>query len=294
MLTRLSICSFVCSPELSQSLKEVLGREDFHIYSFNSALEFGQCVEKRQQEIDCLVCQADRTLLPVINRLYEQGVLLPVVMFPDAVTQSYPVNYQINPENPQGATYLFHPAEIHLADHQVTEIATEITKAIARFVDFASHIHLSEPFNKDQVPVDTKIQNFLMPHELSEKLKARLGYLGVYYKRNSQQFWRNLSDQERKKLLTQLQDEYRHIVLRYFAEDDRLNQDIDNLVNRAFFADISVPQMVEIHMELMDEFSNQLKLEGRSEDVLLDYRLTLIDIIAHLCEMYRRSIPREI
>jgi circadian clock protein KaiA len=47
-------------------------------------------------------------------------------------------------------------------------------------------------------------------------------------------------------------------------------------------------------MELMDEFSNQLKLEGRSEDVLLDYRLTLIDIIAHLCEMYRRSIPREI
>jgi circadian clock protein KaiA len=26
---------------------------------------------------------------------------------------------------------------------------------------------------------------------------------------------------------------------------------------------------------------------------LLDYRLTLIDTIAHLCEMYRRSIPRE-
>jgi circadian clock protein KaiA len=267
-----------------------LGREDFHIYNFNSALEFGRCVEKRQQEIDCLVCQADRTLLPVINRLYEQGVLLPVVIFPDSVTQSYPINR----ENPQGATYLFHPAEIHLANHQVTEISSGITKAIARFVDFASHIHLSEPFSKDQVLGDTKIQNFLMPHELSEKLKARLGYLGVYYKRNSQQFWRNLSDKERKKLLTQLQDEYRHIVLRYFAEDDRLNQDIDNLVNRAFFADISVPQIVEIHMELMDEFSNQLKLEGRSEDVLLDYRLTLIDVIAHLCEMYRRSIPREI
>ena len=47
-------------------------------------------------------------------------------------------------------------------------------------------------------------------------------------------------------------------------------------------------------MELMEEFSNQLKLEGRSEDVLLDYRLTLIDIIAHLCEMYRRSVPREV
>jgi len=46
-------------------------------------------------------------------------------------------------------------------------------------------------------------------------------------------------------------------------------------------------------MDLMDDFSKQLKLEGRSEEILLDYRLTLIDIIAHLCEMYRRSIPRD-
>jgi circadian clock protein KaiA len=46
-------------------------------------------------------------------------------------------------------------------------------------------------------------------------------------------------------------------------------------------------------MELMEEFSKQLKLEGRSEEILLDYRLTLIDVIAHLGEMYRRSIPRE-
>ena len=54
-----------------------------------------------------------------------------------------------------------------------------------------------------------------------------------------------------------------------------------------------MPQILEIHMELMDEFAQQLKLEGRSEEILLDYRLALIDIIAHLCEMYRRSIPRK-
>jgi circadian clock protein KaiA len=47
-------------------------------------------------------------------------------------------------------------------------------------------------------------------------------------------------------------------------------------------------------MDLMEEFATQLKLEGRSEDILLDYRLTLIDTIAHLCEMYRRSVPREL
>ena len=56
---------------------------------------------------------------------------------------------------------------------------------------------------------------------------------------------------------------------------------------------MSVSQILEIHMTLMDEFAQQLKLEGRSEEILLDYRLTLIDILAHLGEMYRRSIPRE-
>jgi circadian clock protein KaiA len=83
--------------------------------------------------------------------------------------------------------------------------------------------------------------------------------------------------------------------LGYFAKDAKinLNQLIDDFVDQAFIADISVAQIVEIHMELMDNFSKQLKLEGRSEEILLDYRLTLIDVIAHLCEMYRRSIPRE-
>ncbi len=42
----------------------------------------------------------------------------------------------------------------------------------------------------------------------------------------------------------------------------------------------------------MDEFAKQLRLEGRNDEILLDYRITLIDIIAHLCELYRRSIPR--
>lgn len=289
MLTRLSICSFVYTPELSCTLKEILGKEDYHLYRFESAQEFGECIAKKQQEIDCLICQVDRHLLPIINGLYEQGILLPTIIFTDALHHDDQPNLEVS----YRATYLFHPAEIHLAEHQILEISAEIPRAIAQFVDFASHLQLPQIFGKNQSLTNTKIQNFLMPHELSLKLKARLGYLGVYYKRNSQYFWRNLSDKERHKLLSQLQAEYRHIILCYFAEDEALNQDIDNFVNRAFFADISVPQIVEVHMELMDEFANQLKLEGRSEEVLLDYRLTLIDIIAHLCEMYRRSIPRE-
>lgn len=98
---------------------------------------------------------------------------------------------------------------------------------------------------------------------------------------------------EREQFLSQLRLDYRAIVLNYFMNDSRLNQRIDDFVNTIFFADIPVAQIVEIHMELMDDFAKQLKLEGRSEDILLDYRLTLIDTIAHVCEMYRRSIPRQ-
>ncbi len=126
---------------------------------------------------------------------------------------------------------------------------------------------------------------------MTNKLKERLGYLGVYYKRNPQNFLRNLSPLEKQELLEQLKADYRKIVLSYFANDKNLNELIDDFVNTVFFTDIPVSQVVEIHMELMDEFAKQLKLEGRSEDILLDYRLTLIDTIAHLCEMYRRSIP---
>ncbi|TVQ51846.1 MAG: circadian clock protein KaiA, partial [Spirulina sp. DLM2.Bin59] len=128
---------------------------------------------------------------------------------------------------------------------------------------------------------------------LADKLQERLGYMGIYYKRNPQDFFRNLSPQDKQELLQELSLEYREIILNYFDQDYPLNQLIDQMVNRAFFADLSVSQILEIHMNLIDEFTKQLKLEGRSEDILLDYRLALIDIIAHLCEMYRRSIPRE-
>jgi circadian clock protein KaiA len=120
-----------------------------------------------------------------------------------------------------------------------------------------------------------------------------LGYLGVYYKRNPKSFYRNLEPAEKQEFLEQLALEYREIILTYFNQSVDINQEIDQFVNSAFFADISVSQILEIHINLMDEFSQHLKLEGRSEEILLDYRLALIDILAHLGEMYRRSIPRE-
>jgi circadian clock protein KaiA len=115
----------------------------------------------------------------------------------------------------------------------------------------------------------------------------------VYYKRNPNDFFRNLSATDQEKFLQELSEEYRLILLEYFNQATEVNSRIDQFVTEAFLADLSVSQIMEIHMELMEQFSQQLKLEGRSDEILLDYRLTLIDVVAHLCEMYRRSIPRK-
>ena len=97
---------------------------------------------------------------------------------------------------------------------------------------------------------------------------------------------------EKQKLIRQLKADYRYILIDYFTnESDNLSK-IDKFINALFCANIPVPKIIEMHMEVMDDFSNQLKIEGRDDEALLDYRLVLIDILAHLCELYRSSMGR--
>ena len=107
---------------------------------------------------------------------------------------------------------------------------------------------------------------------------------------NDEATFQQMSDQTQATFIQELKDDYRKIVLNYFASTSV--KPIESFTNKVFYSNIPVPQVIQIHMELIDDFSKQLKLEGRSDEVLLDYRLTLIDILAHLCEMYRRKIPK--
>jgi circadian clock protein KaiA len=185
----------------------------------------------------------------------------------------------------------YHSALLWVEQFDHEQIDQQIRQAIDQFLTLPASQLL--PQHHSIVGLNQQTSLVLQQRRLASKLKERLGYLGVYYKRNPRYFLRNMSDEERHEFLEDLSLKYREIILNYFSNNDTLNQRIDEYINMAFFADVSVSQIVEIHMELMDEFSKQLQLEGRSEEILLDYRLTLIDVIAHLCEMYRRSIPRE-
>lgn len=234
---------------------------------------------------DCLVLQA----VPELRQLFEQ-LQQQIVFFPTVVVEfsSERVEELVATDS---ALLAYHPAVITLPARQINEIWLAIDQAISKFIQFKPNGNL---------PLITTIPEPAVDHQLvsqqirlAEKLKERLNYLGVYYKRNSKNFIRHMALPQREELLRQLRADYREIILSYFLNEPDLNSKIDNFANVAFFADVPIAQIVEIHMDLMDEFSKQLKLEGRSDEILLDYRLTLIDTLAHLCEMYRRSIPRE-
>jgi circadian clock protein KaiA len=298
----LSICLFIPQKAIAQSLIRFLGGERYQLTQMNSAAKFSQFVLQHREEIDCLVILNVPSCFSVVNNFYEQGIILPVVIIEsDDLTRD---NSSVSPNLGLSSSttvresplHIYHSGEIKLRLRQLGDITTSIDRAITQFLHLGPSCPLSDKPTPQQTPQQVeKKQNFflLQQRRLAEKLKERLGYLGVYYNRNSRYFYRHLSQIEKRELLQNLKEEYREIILEYFAKDQDVNQKIDNFVNRIFFRDLSVSEVLEIHMELMDQFSQQLKLEGRNEDILLDYRLALIDIIAHLCEMYRRSIPRE-
>jgi circadian clock protein KaiA len=273
----LTIAISVKSPQLLQQLRAALSDGRYVLKELEHGTDLLRLVGSRKQEIDCLVLEVNDELIVSVNALRDQGTLLPVVFL---------TTIDIAPSPPP----LYHSSEVTISPEKVPGLDKSIERAIAEFLSLA-------PATEElscRLP-DLKSIAFLLQQQrrLTEKLKERLGYLAVYYNRNSEHFFRNLSSEERETLSAQLKVQYHEIVLAYFSPELNLNDMLDEFVTLLFFADLSVSEVVELHMELMEEFSKQLKLEGWSEDILLDYRLTLIDVIAHLCEMYRRSVPRE-
>lgn len=132
----------------------------------------------------------------------------------------------------------------------------------------------------------------LPPKDISSAYTGQYVYVFASQMQKSQQHFQEMTPAERQGLLRHLKSDYTLILINYFTTDKTLKEKIDKFINTIFYANIPVPQIIEIHMEIIEEFSIQLRIEGRSNETLLDYRLTLIDILAHLCEVYRSSSSR--
>jgi len=286
----LEISAFVSSPETAQALSKILDTDRYQVQCYEDLNDFLKSIQQnqppeeqqRQQEVDCIVIQESSLLESVIESLNRLKIVLPTVIWCDR-------SQTLSPK-----PWILHAAEVVLSDRETEAFRRSIDRAIANFLYLSPTGSSIVASGSSAVrPDENAVSLMSQQNRLAEKLKERLGYLGIYYKREPKFFLKNLPHEEKQSLLQELRSEYREIVLAYFVEDGTLNTRVDRFVEQAFFSDMAVAQVVEIHMELMDALATQLKLEGRSEEILLDYRLTLIDIIAHLCEMYRRSIPRE-
>lgn len=293
----LTICTLCSSDELAQSLEHCL-REDLNgepnaerstrpaLIQFTVEDQFLSFIRSASFGADCLVFERDAGLQSLFNQLQQEGFFYPAVILNSNGAELAAA--ELAQENFFSSQLSYHPAVLELSTSQLSQISRALNQAIQQFIQLALDYRL---LSTDAIP-EYSHSPLIMQQRLSEKLKERLGYAGLYYKRNPQNFFHRMPSTQKGELLRQLQFEYREIVLIYFSDESSLNQRIDSFVNLVFLTDVPVSQVVEIHMGLMDEFSKQLRLEGRSDEILQDYRLTLIDTIAHLCEMYRRSISR--
>ena len=307
---------YVPDEPLAETLHQLLAQQSLVVSWSQSEAGFTQWVVSNRHRVDCLILQSSQEAISTLRALRSQDILLPTLMIRQA---SSPVPAALNRLrgrrlrngsesfeilSPQEASdnldgsgletdSAYHAAVTDIDISDIEGLSDAICQAVDRYLQLPTEIREYEA--KQTGDADRRLFLLsLQQQRLREKLTERLGYAGVYYKRNRQNFLKNMSSSEQQEFMDKLHHDYRRIILNYFSNDSKINQKIDDFVNVAFFADVSVPNIVELHMELIEDFSKQLKLEGRNEEILVDYRLTLIDVIAHLCEMYRRSVPKDI
>ncbi|NJL97455.1 MAG: circadian clock protein KaiA [Synechococcaceae cyanobacterium SM2_3_2] len=297
------------SAQLPPDWHWVLPQERFRVEVAPSPDSFLRQVQQQSNDLDVLLLMGSQDdwgdLSGVAHQLCTWGILMPAVLV--LLTHDAPESLLGKPEQSyyhnatvirsvswsDFAASIGDPAPVRDGRREAEGLGLVawLDQAMARFLQLSPTCGL---------PEGSAIQGFRsIPDQihaqqtrLAEKLREQLGYKGVYYHRDPQQFFRNMSRAEQQQLLHRLRGLYQAIVLDYFQAPQRANQRTDELVALAFFADMGASQILELHMSLMDDFAKQLKIEGRNEEILLDYRITLIDVISHLSEMYRRAIPR--
>ena len=267
----LTIALLLTTPALVDACRQWLPETRYHsldlsrIEQGEGPLDLAGTLAAQQEEIDAVVVEQHLLDSSSREQLLSRGLLFPAVVVGEVKGH---VDY--------------HSEELHLADDQLAQLGYTVDAAISRFLRQGRADGRSDDAGLASVD------------KLSRRLQERLGYLGVFYKRDPSRFLGSLPAEERQELLESLQRTYRDLLISYFSDPAASNQALESFVNTAFFSDLPITRTVEIHVDQIDEFWKQLRLEGHKSDFLQDYRLALLDVMAHLCEMYRRSIPPDI
>ena len=268
----LTIASLLRDPQLLLACRQWLKGGRYELDDLGSQPDPLGALERRREAFDVVLLQQGAFSRDQFDGLIRKGLMLPAVLVGD-------VSGRLD----------YHEAEVHLPGDQLEQLTYSIDAAVSRFLrrGHAAAAGGGEAGGDGQAGTSTPSERWRLPN----RLKERLGYLGIFYKRDPSRFLRHLAPQERQELLSSLERTYRDLLISYFRDPAAANQALESFVHTAFFSDLPITKAVEIHMNLIDSFWKQLKLEGHKNDFLQDYRLALLDVMAHLCEMYRRSVP---
>lgn len=267
----LTIALLLTTPNLVDACQQWLPDTRYHSivlsgpHQGQEQLDLVSTLEAQQEEIDAVVVEQQLLDASSRDQLLGRGLLFPAVVVGEMKGH---VDY--------------HAEELHLAEDQLAQLGYTVDAAISRFL------------RQGRADGRSDDDGLASVDKLSRRLQERLGYLGVFYKRDPSRFLGSLPTEERRELLESLQRTYRDLLISYFSDPAALNQALESFVNTAFFSDLPITRTVDIHVDQIDEFWKQLRLEGNKSEFLQDYRLALLDVMAHLCEMYRRSIPPDI
>ncbi len=267
----LTIASLLPDPRLERACRSWLKGGRYQLEDLGSLPDPIQELQQRREQFDVVLLQQGVHPPEVYEELRQQGLLLPAVVVGEV-----------------SGRLEYHEAEVHLPQDQLEQIPYSVDAAVSRFLRRGMPSGAAAASEAGGAPATPE------RWQLPNRLQGRLGYLGVFYKRDPSLFLRNLPQEERQELLRSLERSYRDVLIGYFRDPAAANQAIESFVHSAFFCDLPINKVVEIHVDLIDAFWKQLKLEGHKNDFLQDYRLALLDVMAHLCEMYRRSIPPDL
>jgi circadian clock protein KaiA len=267
----LTVVALLDDPALQAAVDRWLeGQQRYHLVRWPSGRDPVAWLREQSDTVDALLLEQGRLSGEQAETLRQAGLLLPAVVIGGGV---------------DGRTDL-HEAEVHLPVDQLEQLSYSLDAAISRFLLRGR----GGPVDAATAPGERGLTDCW---RLADRLQGRLGLAGVFYKRDPSRFLRHLPPREAGALLRSLERTYRDLLLQYFRDPAAANQSLESFVNTAFFSDLPITKTIEIHINLVDAFAKQLKLEGHSGDFLQDYRLALLDVLAHLCEMYRRSIPSD-
>lgn len=244
------------------------GQQRYRLVRSEPRADLTVALEQLGDSCDALLLQQGLLAPEAAQNLQERGLLWPAVVIGRVVGR---VDY--------------HQDEVHLPPDQLEQLTYSLDAAISRSLSRGLALQPGGP------AIDASSGGMPERWRLANRLQGRLGLLGVFYKRDPSRFLRTLPEREAGELVASLERTYRDLLLSYFRDPAAANQALESFVNTAFFSDLPITKTVEIHMNLIDSFAKQLSLEGHKTNFLQDYRLALLDVMAHLCEMYRRSIP---